>query len=70
MRCLKLPMKRLTVMIGMANEEEINGLIRALIAWQEKRFPEYERIVLSLPRQDQAARTALLKRFVELVECV
>lgn len=67
MRCLKLPMKLLTGMVGMANEEEINGLIRALIAWQENRFPEYELVVLSLPKYDQAEREKMLDRFTELM---
>lgn len=68
MSCFKLSMNRLLKRIDQANGDEIDEIIRKLILWQKKRVPEYEMVVMSLPRYDLEERSRQIDLMAEALK--
>ena len=52
----KMLMNLLLKRIEQADDYEVNEIIRTLIAWQKRKYPEYEMVIMSLPRYDLEER--------------
>lgn len=64
---MKLPMRMILKRIADADSREINSIICALISWQERVYPEYELVVLSLPKYSKAHREYLVECFTDFM---
>ena len=53
---LKVPMKWVEKRILTADSREMDMVLRAVISWQEQRYPEYELVVWSLPINNSQER--------------
>lgn len=67
----KLSLNRILKRIDRADEYEINEIMKALILWQNRAYPEEELVIMSLAKYDLEARTkqidlyaAALKKYI------
>lgn len=75
MFCFKMSMNRLIKRIERSDDYEVNEIIKALSRRQKRVDPNYEMVVLSLPRYNLKARcqqiewmAEALKKYVEVKE--
>lgn len=62
MHLTKKAMEEFTRRIACADDREIMEIMKALIAWQEKRYPDQELLVLWLPKYDRKDRLREIER--------
>ena len=65
---LKIPIKWMEKRIEKADSEEIDVMLRTITLWHQRRFPEYELIVWSLPignRQERKRQIDMMMRFLD-----
>ena len=55
-------MEEFTRWIASADDREIMEIMKALIEWQEKRYPDQELVVLWLPKYDKEYRIREIER--------
>ena len=58
--------KEILAQIASAEAQELSKIVQAVLARYDVLFPEEEVIFLSLPKYDQAERSAILNRVEEL----
>jgi len=65
---MKLPINWVLKRIGGANDEEIMEIIKSLIYWQKRRYPDEKVIILSLPIQDKGMRLREIDRMCDFLK--
>jgi len=61
-------MKKILNWIECADDFEIAEIMKALIYWQKIRYPEYEMVIVSLPKHDRKKRFEEIERLAEFLK--
>lgn len=54
-------------MLTNSEKGDIDFILKAVIQWQNQRFPEYELVVFSLPKYDRKARECHIVCLAEML---